>query len=153
MQFLIWIVSLTNQGGAHSCFYTQSLVVRRAMCQSHASIKASGASFTHRDVDACKATISSSIWLPDISLSFWPFSGGALECRLTFEINWVCWKEYLIGRFYPFNLFSDFLWKFILGISCFWFATGIISWWLNINSNDWQQSFYNWNNSINIQNN
>ena len=55
---------------------TQSSVARQAARESHAPIKASGATFTRRRVEAHEAAVSSSIWLSDVSHLFWPFLGG-----------------------------------------------------------------------------
>ena len=46
---------------------TQSSVARRVVCESHTPIKASGATFTRRCVEAREAVFSSSIWLFNVS--------------------------------------------------------------------------------------
>ena len=114
-------MSPQTQGGAHSCFRP----VHKVRWPNEVRV-----SLTRRSklweqpscVGTWKHVRLSFLHQSDFSMfpiSFRPFSGGTptFDQLLRGTSPWqVC----------LFDLFSDSLWKFILGISCFWFAAEII---------------------------
>ena len=63
---------------------------------------------------------------PSLDLTFQCFSSLFDHSQVALRCSINYWEKHLLGRFCLFDLFSDSLWKFILGISYFWFAAGII---------------------------